>query len=633
MAVSTKRIEFVSMPFGPLMTPSLALGLLKSRLTQAGINSSVNYLNVAYAKVIEPARYHLIACGLPRAHDLLGEFIFASALFGNRDSENYKSYLKSIYTSDRLRYATEDVAIFLSNILLDLEGLCEASSLFVKDEARRIAERRPGIVAFTSVFQQHVASLALAKEISALDPSILLMIGGANCEGKMGEATFQEFPFLDVLVSGEADEVIVPLVRAALEGKLSQFQTPGVLIRAHEHAPKNQLVGSVPSLAHLNNNPTPDFDDYFTAIRGEELPERPRLLYETSRGCWWGAKHHCTFCGLNGSTMQFRSKDPALALNQLAHLVERYPGLEVGMADNIMDHRYFDTFLPAMVKSNINVDLFYEMKANIKQSQVALLKSAGIKRIQPGIESLSSNVLRLMDKGITALQNVQLLKWCKQYGISAEWNLLWGFPGESSEDYHAMRIWIECIPHLQPPNGVGRLRIDRFSPNYEKHRDRFRNIRPFQAYEMIYQSISHAVPSLAYYFDFDSDDSIELTTAKEQIANLVHDWRRYNASHSLSMKKHPLGMLVRDSRVLSGMSTTTIHICHDVAAAILAAGDSIVNEHDTCERLSSQYGAAKVSDGFYFLDERGLILRENGNYLALPIWEDGHSKEMSVAYE
>ena len=47
-----------------------------------------------------------------------------------------------------------------------------------------------------------------------------------------------------------------------------------------------------------------------------------------------------------------------------------------------------------------------------------------MRRIQPGIESLSDHVLKLMRKGTTALQNIQLLKWCREYGVQPEWNLL-----------------------------------------------------------------------------------------------------------------------------------------------------------------------------------------------------------------
>ena len=40
----------------------------------------------------------------------------------------------------------------------------------------------------------------------------------------------------------------------------------------------------------------------------------PTLLIETSRGCWWGERNHCTFCGLNGSSMSFDEMAPGRAL-------------------------------------------------------------------------------------------------------------------------------------------------------------------------------------------------------------------------------------------------------------------------------------------------------------------------------
>ena len=45
-----------------------------------------------------------------------------------------------------------------------------------------------------------------------------------------------------------------------------------------------------------------------------------------------------------------------------------------------------------------------------------LLRDAGVTTIQPGIESFSDRVLKLMKKGVTGLQNIQLLKWCKEIG-------------------------------------------------------------------------------------------------------------------------------------------------------------------------------------------------------------------------
>src|SRR3977135_2135675 len=65
------------------------------------------------------------------------------------------------------------------------------------------------------------------------------------------------------------------------------------------------------------------------ALSGPPLRADPRLVLESSRGCWWGEKHHCTFCGLNGSFMEFRSKSPDQFVDELLAMTERYHVLNV----------------------------------------------------------------------------------------------------------------------------------------------------------------------------------------------------------------------------------------------------------------------------------------------------------------
>ena len=72
--------------------------------------------------------------------------------------------------------------------------------------------------------------------------------------------------------------------------------------------------------------PYPDFDDYFARHAASPLEEEIEalLFFETSRGCWWGEKHHCKFCGLNGSRLAYRSKYPRRAVDELVYLHRRH---------------------------------------------------------------------------------------------------------------------------------------------------------------------------------------------------------------------------------------------------------------------------------------------------------------------
>ena len=77
-------------------------------------------------------------------------------------------------------------------------------------------------------------------------------------------------------------------------------------------------------------------------------------------------------------------------------------------------------------------------------------------------------MLELIDKGVQAWQNVQLLKACRELGVRLSWNFLWGFPGESDGWYAEMAAWLPALEHLQPPSGVIRVRYDRFSPYHQR---------------------------------------------------------------------------------------------------------------------------------------------------------------------
>ena len=177
------------------------------------------------------------------------------------------------------------------------------------------------------------------------------------------------------------------------------------------------------------------------------------MFVETSRGCWWGERMHCTFCGLNGATMAFRSKSAPRALAELTHLAARHPGCDIQVVDNILDLKYFKTLLPELAERKLNVSLFYETKSNLKKDQVRLLRDAGVMTIQPGIESFSDRVLKQMKKGVSGLQNIQLLKWCKEIGVHPIWNFLMGFPGESPDDYFEMAELSARVCHLPQPSG------------------------------------------------------------------------------------------------------------------------------------------------------------------------------------
>ena len=491
-------VVLVSMPFAEVQRPSIALGLLRASLAETGIRGDVLYANLSFAETLGLASYQALQ-STPTDH-LLGEWCFASHLFP-ADPARDEEYLDLV-----LEVRSHGFPLLLEQRKDLMLWMRAQSGAYLDRLAEGIVARGPRIVGCSSVFQQHCASLALLRRIRELAPGTVLLMGGANCEGEMGAETLRTFPWVDCVVSGEADGMFPELCRTLLEqGRDADPAAlpPGAISRAHLREGVNGGPPPRPVFRDLDALPVPDYDQYFEAVRGSILSPmiRPGLLAESSRGCWWGEKSHCTFCGLNGTGMKYRSKSAARVVLELEELSRRYGIRSVQFVDNILDMSFFRTVLPTLAAAEEKYALFYETKANLKRADVKLLAEAGVRWIQPGIESLDDELLGRIGKGNSTLLNVQLLKWAGELGIDVLWNLLSGIPGAAEERYAEMARWLPAIFHLQPPSGVSRIRYDRFSPYHMRPQDFDLMLTPSRAYGYVYPLPESSLMRLAYSFE------------------------------------------------------------------------------------------------------------------------------------
>src|SRR5262245_66594438 len=115
---------------------------------------------------------------------------------------------------------------------------------------------------------------------------------------------------------------------------------------------------SIDSPIELNYEP-------FLDVLRNNFPDgevKPVLLFETSRGCWWGQRAHCTFCGLNGESMAYRSMRPEMALerfHEMFSFADRYSVFQ--SVDNILPKNYLTDVFPLLSAPN-NINVFYEVK-------------------------------------------------------------------------------------------------------------------------------------------------------------------------------------------------------------------------------------------------------------------------------
>ena len=456
-------------PFAGMDRPSYGLHLLQALAARAGFRCTVLYTNILFARVIGESRYSEICYSA--TGDLNGEKVFARAAFGDVPARD-------------LRSGGEPQNADLHAVAAD----------WADEMAAAIAALDYPIVGSNLMFEQTTATVALFNRIKRLRPDMTLIVGGALCEGPMAEGIATLTDAIDAIFSGESEETFIRF------------------LETHRRLGKagDRIVRGKPCF-DLDALPLADYGDYFHQIEtfypaSEILAQKLIWLpYEGSRGCWWGQKHHCTFCGINGTGMAYRQRSAAVVANDLASFTQRYPTNRVLMLDNIMPHRYFQDLLPELKHRALGLDIFYEQKANLTLRRMCALADAGVNLIQPGIEGLSDHMLELMKKGVKTSQNVAALRYARSVGVAVNWNLLYAFPGDEEDDYRQMRDLAPLLAHLNPPSGLCHLSVDRFSPYHDRPEQYgISGVRPMSAYAEVFPD-SCDRERIAYHFEGDYD--------------------------------------------------------------------------------------------------------------------------------
>jgi len=210
-------VGLVSMPFKDLLHPPIQLGILESALERAGIAARSHSLELAFMEHLH-ARTSETADGKPLTIEdyqqvalkafvvQLGDWIFKVPPFAESaaDDEAYLDYVRG-ETSERE--------------IINAARMRSLVPEFLEAAADELLAGSPRIIGFSSVFQQNVSSLVLAKILKTRDPSLTIVFGGDNCDGPMGAALHNCFPWVDVVVRGEGERVLVEIAKDIMAGR------------------------------------------------------------------------------------------------------------------------------------------------------------------------------------------------------------------------------------------------------------------------------------------------------------------------------------------------------------------------------------------------------------------------------
>jgi radical SAM superfamily enzyme YgiQ (UPF0313 family) len=323
--------------------------------------------------------------------------------------------------------------------VLEAEGhTCKVIDFRIDGEEQGMALCRsfaPEVVGLQCNFTtERFRVLRLAERVRRELPEAFILVGGHDASREPG---WFNHTTIDAIAVGDGEEVM-PLLVDALKRGADLETVQGLMInrngeqKATPPAPMRDDLDSLPMPArHLIANYAPH---YYINFR------KPLALMETARGC----PFKCNFCSVwkfHQST--FREKSPERVVAELKTI----EAPNVFITDDIfwMDVRRGEEMARQIKAAGIKKYFTVQTRTDIIckfPHLIEMWKDCGHLSIFLGLESVTDEGLKSVNKSNTASNNVRALSILKELGVGYTPNFIVD-PGWDHEDFARLRDWIE----------------------------------------------------------------------------------------------------------------------------------------------------------------------------------------------
>jgi len=309
----------------------------------------------------------------------------------------------------------------------------DAMTNHIPDEALReiIRQNQPDVIlatAITPMIYKAQRSLELAREVR---PQAKTILGGIHPTFMYGQV-LTEAPWIDYIVRGEGEEIIVNLMRAIEAGTdLTERHTINGLAFRHE----DQIVATAaqPPIANLDTL-TPDWsllewDKYIY------VPMNVRVAVPNfARGC----PFTCRFCSQWKFWRQYRVRSPKLFVDEIETLVKEHNVGFFILADEepTINKRKFVALCKELEERKLGIHWGINTRVTDilrDEELLPLYRRAGLIHVSLGTEAASQMNLDTFRKETTIEQNKRAIQLLKANGMVAEAQFIMGMENETPE--------------------------------------------------------------------------------------------------------------------------------------------------------------------------------------------------------
>lgn len=339
-------------------------------------------------------------------------------LYLNR-KENYKNMWA--WEQSSFWYNSEQMSKFFEDNNEYIEG-------YIKD----IINSKVRIVGFSVSTASRLSSIELSRRLKQIDKDILIIFGGPLFfEKRYIDSVLNEWS-VDIVILQEGEVTLCELIRS-IESKQDIALCKGIVFKKD-----GKIINTEPRRLLPNLDSLPFLD--FTDLPLSNYDDTRHIPFMASRGCI----QRCVFC----SSRTFWPGYRAMTGERVFREIEFHKRQQSKLYPEFGHIDFLDLLFNGNMKSLVDFcDLMSKAKLDIYWSAnmiirpemnfevIKKMKESRCEHIIFGIESGSQRVLDLMKKHYRIEDADRIIKYMHKVGIIVTANFMFGFPGETEEDF------------------------------------------------------------------------------------------------------------------------------------------------------------------------------------------------------
>jgi anaerobic magnesium-protoporphyrin IX monomethyl ester cyclase len=301
-----------------------------------------------------------------------------------------------------------------------------------EDQVREmLAQEKPDIVGCTAITPSIYKAERILQIAKEMHPEAVTVLGGIHATFMYGQV-LAEAPWIDVIVRGEGEEIIVDLVRTIDEGRWPEDRAK---VRGIAYGQDGRAVAT-PAAPTVKNFDAvkPDWsmlewDKYIYIPLGKRV-----AIPNMARGC----PFTCSFCSQWKFWRDYRIRDPKAVVDEIETLVRDH---DVGffiLADEepTINRKKFIAFCEELIARDLKILWGINTRVTDILRDEALLplyRKAGLIHVSLGTEAAAQMKLDRFNKETTVAQNKKAIELLRKAGIVVEAQFIVGLENETAE--------------------------------------------------------------------------------------------------------------------------------------------------------------------------------------------------------